>query len=721
QRECGEPAERRLGDGRWIRIAARRTRDGGVVGIRTDITERKQNEEALKAAQRQLIDAIESISEGFVLFDRDDRYVMTNTKYREMYPNMVDAFAPGTSYDAMLRHGLERKLWVIEEDPEEWIRKITAWHRDAKAPQERQLGDGRWMRLSERRTRDGGIVGIRTDITELKNSEAALVGKVRDLEAAQDRLERLRRDLTAMAMDLASARDSAEAANRAKSEFLANMSHEIRTPMNGIIGMNAILLGTTLDPEQRDCATAVRDSAEALLTLINDILDISKLEAGKVEIEAIDFDLAEIIEATVRLLGPKARGKGLDLSADIDPAARGGFHGDPTRLRQILLNLVDNAIKFTERGGVSVAVASRAATRRHPARLRFEVSDTGIGMSKAIAATLFEKFNQADSSITRRFGGTGLGLAISKQLVELMGGAIGVRSAPGRGSRFWFEVALAPAAAPASSRGPGGRIARLKRQKKAQSLRILVAEDNRINQQLAIMLLGKAGHRATIAQTGEEAVAAVQAADYDVVLMDVQMPVLDGIEATARIRALPHPKSAVPIIALTAHAMAGAREQYLASGMDGYLSKPLDPAALFEALEACTARDEPRVAEPSPEADADADAIATLEKYLPAERVAEFLAMFVEQVEKQAADIRRLAAIPDIAELGREAHSLAGCTGNVGAARLSALARRLEAACKAGETRMAIALSADVDAAATAASDAVRARLAAKEPARLAG
>ena len=861
QRACGEPDERRLGDGRWIRLAARRTRDGGIVGIRTDITERKQSEEALKSAREQLVDAIEAISEGFVLFDRDDRYVMTNSKYREMYPTMVDAFAPGTRYEDMLRIGIERKLWVVDQDPEEWIRNITAWHRVTSEPQERQLGDGRWMRLaerrtrdggivgirtditerkqseealkaaqqqlidaiesisesfvlfdrddryvltnskyrdryphlveyfapgtsyetmlraavasgihdvgedpegwirrnmewhracdgameremqdgtwvrlSERRTRDGGIVGIRTDITEIKTAEAALTRKVSDLEAAQERLERLSKDLTAMATDLSAARDAAEAASRAKSDFLANMSHEIRTPMNGILGMNTLLLQTELTAEQRDCAVAVHDSAEALLTLINDILDVSKLQAGKIELEAIDFDLVDVVEAAVGLFRPKAREKRIDLQLAIDPGGRSGFCGDPTRLRQVLLNLVGNAIKFTEHGGVSVTVAPRPTRRKDAARLRFEIADTGIGMSKGVAATLFEKFNQADTSITRRFGGTGLGLAISKQLVELMGGKIGAKSKLGRGSCFWFEISLRPAADLAIGRRAlprRGDIQPSLQQPRAghtppstpaiRPLRVLIAEDNKINQQFARMLLGKAGHSTVVVETGEAAVAAVRASDYDVVLMDVQMPVLDGIEATRLIRALPPPKNAVTIIAVTAHAMAGAREQYLASGMDGYLSKPLDPDALLRALDACTTPEKPVVAalvgSRDVEGDAvfDADAIATLEKYLPAARVNEFLLMFVDQIDEQAAHIRRAAAEQDLSELGRQAHSLAGCTGNVGASRLCRLARELEAACRAGDQNAAAHLGVRVISASTAAAAALRAWLEAKQ------
>jgi PAS domain S-box-containing protein len=717
QRNCGEPAERRLSDGSWVRIVARQTRDGGVVGIRTDITERKQYEEALTAARQQLVDAIESISESFVLFDAEDRYVLTNTKYRERFPGLTRYFEPGIRYETMLRAAVASGLYDTEGDPEGWIRRNVEWHRACDRPLERELTDGRWVRLSERRMGNGGIVGTRTDITEIKNAEMALTRKVRDLEAAQRRLETLREDLTAMAIDLSTARDAAEAASRAKSDFLANMSHEIRTPMNGILGMNTLLLQTALTPEQRECAVAVHDSADALLVLINDILDVSKLEAGKVALEAIDFDMTELVEAAVGLFRPKAQEKGIALDVAIDPAVRGGFRGDPTRLRQILLNLVGNAVKFTERGSVSVRLASRPPRRKGATRLRFEIADTGIGMSKDVAATLFQKFNQGDTSITRRFGGTGLGLAISRQLAGLMGGRIGVKSTLGRGSCFWFEAALEPAASPAGARRTSADIAPQPGASATRKLRVLVAEDNKINQQLARMLLSKAGHAVEIAGNGEAAVAAVRAADYDVVLMDIQMPVLDGIEATRHIRALPPPKNTVPIIAVTAHAMTGAREEYLASGMDGYLSKPLDPNGLLRTLEAYTgsapssAASNIATSETALDAIFDTDAIASLEKYLPASSIEELLAMFIDQIAGQIEPIRRAAAERNLDLLAREAHSLAGSAGNIGAGRLSQLARALEAACKMPDPGAATEQSHRVIAAATAAATAVRAWL----------
>lgn len=707
-RATHEPQERQLSDGRWMRLAERRTRDGGIVGIRTDITERKRAEEDLKAARQQLIDAIESISESFVLFDKDDRYVLTNSKYRDRYPHLVQYFTAGTSYETMLRAAVASGIHDVGDDPEGWLQRNMAWHRACGAAMERQLQDGTWVRLIERRTTDGGIVGLRTDITEIKNAEAALTRKVSDLEAAQVRLERLREDLTAMATDLAAARDAAEAASRAKSDFLANMSHEIRTPMNGILGMNALLLQSDLSAEQRQCAVAVRDSAEALLSLINDILDVSKLEAGKVELEAIDFDLVQVVDAAVALVAPAAGDKRLDLRVRIEPRARSVFRGDPVRLRQILLNLVGNAVKFTERGTVSVNVAARPLTRRGVTRLRFEIADTGIGMSAEASGALFQKFHQADTSITRRFGGTGLGLAISKQLVEMMGGRIGVRSKPGRGSTFWFCIPLQGAGDPKALRDVTSPDAGIGRQppkpnepaetrRAFRPLRVLVAEDNKINQQLAAMLLKNAGHLVDIAENGAAAVAAVEASEYDVVVMDVQMPVLDGIEAADRIRNLPPPKNAVPIIAVTAHAMAGARERYLAAGMDGYLSKPLDPAALLRVLDEVGRAPQENQAEDRPgetggaprnvstDAALDEDKLAELAQHLPEARIRELLLLFLAQLDEQVPRIAALAGASDWPAVKREAHTLTGSAGNIGAARIHRIARALEAACEGAD------------------------------------
>ena len=654
----------------------------------TAVKMEQSNMREIAETRQRLIDAIESISEGFAFYDSDDRLVLCNTRYRDFLNDRRGAF---------VRPGRSAAEIAQDAPPGSGLRlEVSNGERGDRASNVRQLHDGRWVQIEKRRTTDGGAVLVYSDISELKQRE----------------------------VELTEAKEQAEAANAAKSAFLATMSHEIRTPLNGIMGMSSLLASTTLNAEQRDFTNTIGDAADTLLTIINDILDFSKVEAGALDLEQLEIDLTEVVESAVELVMPKADEKAVELACRIAPDVPRGVVCDPTRLKQVLLNLLNNAVKFTEAGEVLLSVDLVTPPPEDPAtaQIGFSVQDTGIGIPADRMDRLFRSFSQVDASTTRRYGGTGLGLAISQRLVEKMGGEIRVESKPGQGSTFSFNLpmplcvlpdqmdrqtlimalhgktavvvddsqtnrqiteqrlrswgmvpetidnpadvlprlaqapsvdiliiddkmpgmnglelarrvktALGQAAPPmilltslapadpgfwAEIRDVGfvsvmakpAKSAQLLRalasvldsqdhdlgeavglpdimKAQAESLSILLVDDNRINRKVGQKMLAKNGYEVDLANGGAEAVALATSSRYDVILMDIEMPEMDGVEAASRIRDAFEGKARPYVVALTANAQTSARDTYLAAGMDDYLSKPVDEAALLEALQ----------------------------------------------------------------------------------------------------------------------------------------
>jgi len=552
--------------------------------------------------------------------------------------------------------------------------------------------------IAERRSIDIEIVNHRKDGVRFVNE--LHISPVFGPDGALLHFLGIQHDVTArerLARAKERARRAAERASAEKSDFLAFISHEIRTPMNGVMGTVSLLLDTGLDAEQRAYAETARRCGETLLATVNEILDLSRIEAGRLVLEHIPFDLVQPVTEVLDLLGPAAAEKGLRLSASIAPTLPARVVGDPQRLRQVLLNLADNAVKFTSSGRVGI----RVEPDEDAAWLRFAVADTGIGIAPEVQRRLFRSFSQGAADTARRFGGSGLGLMICKRLVALMGGRIALESMPGKGTVFTFEIPLEPVAEsgrPPATLLPAPAVAAARRTGGGALGRILLAEDGEANQLVAAAILRKAGYAVDLARDGEEAVGAARTTAYDLILMDVRMPRMDGFAATAAIRSMPGAAGRVPIIAMTASAMPGDREQCLAAGMDGHLAKPMDGARLLatvaEALEARPRR--PRAAAPADEPHETPALLdlATLEELRSAVgpgRLPRLIGVFAEETRARLA---RLRATEDLRAIEEEAHGLKSAAGTFGAAALREAAAAIEAACLARDAPRALALKA---------------------------
>ncbi|HUK09427.1 MAG TPA: ATP-binding protein [Stellaceae bacterium] len=662
----------------WVRSIARphRRADGATVwdGFVLDVTERVESDLALANKTDILQATLDTIPDGLLVLDGDLKLIANNEQLFEMLELDRGAILAADDSALAIRSTCIERGDLGPGNRRAQLARLDAEIRDPVPRQyEQQLKSGRWIEVRSRAPSRGGRVLVIRDITVHKEREAAR-------EIAKEAAER--------------ARLAAEQASQAKSAFLANMSHEIRTPMNGVMGAAHLLLGTTLDSEQHRYTDVIVKCGRHLLTIIDDILDISKMAAGRVKLETIEFTLPDVVRTALDLLGPRAREKALRIETAIESSATAPVLGDPTRLRQVLVNLLGNAIKFTETGSVTVA-ARRLGTGADRALIRIEVADTGIGIASDARDRLFHNFSQADETITRRFGGTGLGLAISKQIVELMGGSIGVESELGQGSTFWVSVEfpLAPESIPPL---PVETMAELP--PPPRHCRVLLAEDVEINRMIAGEMLRKMGCDVTFAVDGLEAYEVALADDFDLVLMDIQMPRMDGVEATKRIRAAGGPRGGVPIVALTAHAIASERDSYLAAGMDDYLTKPFEPRQLSELLDrlsmSAVGFEERRAPKPAAAADLlDERRLDELAAIMSPDRFAGLVDAWIESAEELAA---KVAAAGDAALAG-EAHKLTGSAANFGADALASLARRIEAEARAGNANSVRALVGEID------------------------
>jgi signal transduction histidine kinase/CBS domain-containing protein/CheY-like chemotaxis protein/HPt (histidine-containing phosphotransfer) domain-containing protein len=672
--------------------------DDNAARLQRDIARLRATRQALHESERFARSTLDALSARVVVLDEQGAVIAVNRAWRDWAatrpPPPFGTVEGGNYLEACTQpEGAEARPAV---ELAAGLRAIIAGRREDCVLEYpvRTAGAEVWLNIRATRFQGAGslrLVVAHEDISERKHLE--------------QHLETLVRARTA---ELEEAKNAAEAASRAKSAFLANMSHEIRTPMNAILGLTHLLRNRSQDPTQQRQLDKVANAGRHLLELINSILDIAKIESGKLTLEHRDFALDELLDGVVNLVNERAREKALELRLERDPAIPVSLNGDAMRLKQVLLNLATNAVKFTEHGQVVISVRHLDGPNGAP-WLHFQVEDTGIGLTDEQRARLFQPFEQADNSTTRRYGGTGLGLAISRHLIALMGGRIGVESRLGAGSRFWFELPLTPATTvhpgpiPGSEAAPSPQTADGRLPPAQQGRRLLLVEDNAINQEVALALLHDLGLNVEVADNGQVAVEMARRTAYDLILMDIQMPVMNGLEAARAIHALPGRRE-LPILAMTANAFEADRQDCLRAGLCDHIAKPVDPDALYAKLRRWLPRPSVPTATPASErSDAElADRIARL-RALPGldvdsgmERVLNRAATYVRLLQHfvvkagQATERARACLVAgDRVELQRVAHELKGMAATLGVDAVREGAQSLEEALRA-ESPMAL-------------------------------